>query len=169
MQHKLLTLPDYDVFDSLSFGIRGRTVILQGYASRAQLKSEAQDAVKQIKGVENVENKIEVLPYSPLDDRIRMAAYQRIYSQPALRKYTGNPVGFGRQPSVAFAAGGITQDPPLGYHAIHIIVNNGHLMLTGVVDSQADADMAKLQANQVPGAFSVVNNLQVAGKRPGEK
>jgi len=169
VQHKLLSLNDYDVFDSLSFGIQGKTIILQGYASRPQLKSEAERAIKSIKGVESVENKITVLPYSPNDDRIRIGAYQRIYGQPSLRKYTSAPVGFGREPSVALAAGGITNDPPLGYHAIHIIVNNGHIMLTGVVDNKSDAEVAGIQANSTPGAFSVSNQLQVAGKPNPEK
>lgn len=169
VQHKLLTLNDYDVFDSLSFGIQGKTIILQGFASRPQLKSEAESAIKRIKGVEKVDNQIKVLPYSPNDDRIRIGAYQRIYGAPSLRKYTSAPVGFGRQPSVALAAGGITNDPPLGYHSIHIIVDNGHITLTGVVDSKSDSEVANIQANSTPGAFSVTNQLQIAGKPNVEK
>lgn len=169
VRHKLLTLNDYDVFDSLGFGIRGRTIILTGFASRPQLKSEAGKAIKEVKGIDGVDNQIKVLPYSPNDDRIRIEVYQRIYGQPQLRKYTSAPVGFGRQPSIALAAGGITQDPPLGYHAIHIVVDNGHVDLTGVVDSKSDADVAKIQANSAPGAFSVTSNIQVAGQPVGEK
>ena len=169
VQHKLLSLPRYAVFDSLSFGIRGRTVILEGYASRPVLKSDAEAAVKSIKGIDAVENQIQVLPNSMMDDRIRAALYRRIYSQPTLRKYTGSPVGFGRFPSVARAAGGITQDPPLGYNAIHIIVNNGHVTLTGVVNNEGDATIANMQANSTPGVFSVDNALQIAGKQPRAK
>ena len=135
-------LPDYDVFDSLRFAIKGKTIILMGYASRPILKSEAENSVKGIEGVESVDNQIKVLPPSPNDDRIRIGVYRRIYTQASLRKYVGSPVGFGRFPSVAMAAGGITQDPPLGYHAIHIIVDNGHVILTGVVDSESDSDVA---------------------------
>jgi len=167
VRNRLLSLPDYAVFDSLRFSIQGRKVILQGYASRPVLKSDAERAVKGIEGVESVDNQIQVLPASPMDDRIRMQVYRRIYGQPALRKYTSGPAYEGEGPSVAFAAGGITQDPPLGYHAIHIIVNNGHVILTGVVDSQADADIATMQANLTPDVFSVENDLQVAG-RPQE-
>jgi len=104
-----------------------------------------------------------VLPPSPNDDRIRVALYRRIYSQPMLRKYTGAPVGFGETPSVAREAGGITQDPPIGYHAIHIIVDHGNVILSGVVDSKTDADVAAIQANSTPGVFSVDNDLQIAG------
>lgn len=164
VQHKLRSLPNYGVFDSLSFGIRGRTVVLEGYASRPILKSDAEGAVKSIQGIAGVDNQIKVLPNSPFDDRIRAAVYRRIYTQPALRKYTGSPVGFGRGPSVARAAGGITQDPPLGYNAIHIIVDNGHVTLTGVVNNESDATIANMQANATPGVFSVDNALQIAGK-----
>jgi osmotically-inducible protein OsmY len=67
-------------------------------------------------------------------------------------------------PSVARAAGGITNDPPIGWHAIHIVVNNGNVILTGVVDSEGDLTLANIRANSVPGVFSVDNDLQVAAK-----
>jgi len=159
---KLNGLTDYGIFDSLRFAFKGKTVVLKGYASRPMLKSEAEKVVKGIEGVEGVDNEIQVLPTSPNDDRIRASLYRRIYSQPTLRKYTSAPPGFGEGPSVARAAGGITQDPPIGYHAIHIIVNNGNVILTGVVDSKTDADIAAIQANSAPGVFSVDNDLQVA-------
>ena len=164
VRHRLLSLPNYGVFDSLKFAVKGRTVILEGEASRPTLKSDAERAVKGIPGVQTVENQIDVLPNSPNDDRIRMGVYRRIYGQPTLRKYTGSPVGFGRFPSVAFAAGGITQAPPLGFHAIHIIVKNGNVTLEGVVNNEMDASIANMQANMTPGAFSVDNNLQIAGR-----
>lgn len=166
VRHELLSLPDYGVFDSLSFGLQGRTVVLRGYASRPQLKSEAEKVVKKIQGVQGVNNQIKVLPLSPNDDSIRVGVYRRIYGQPALRKYTGSPVGFGDFGSIARAAGGITQDPPRGYHAIHIIVDNGHVTLTGVVNNEADANIATMQANSTPGAFSVDNELMFPGEQP---
>ena len=169
VQHKLRGLTYYGVFDFLKFAVRGRTVVLEGYASRPVLKSDAESAVKSIKGIDSVDNQIQVLPPSPMDDRIRAAVYRRIYTQPALRRYTGSPVGFGRFPSVARAAGGITQDPPTGYNAIHIIVNGGRVTLTGVVNSEGDSIIANMQANLTPGVFSVDNDLQIAGKPTAAK
>jgi osmotically-inducible protein OsmY len=163
IRDKLTGLSDYSVFDSLRFAFKGKTIVLKGYASRPVLKSDAERALKGIEGVEGVDNEIQVLPPSPNDDRIRVSLYRRIYSQPTLRKYTSAPPGFGEAPSVARAAGGITADPPIGYHAIHIIVNNGNVTLTGVVDNKTDADIAAIQANSTPGVFSVDNDLQVAG------
>jgi osmotically-inducible protein OsmY len=68
--------------------------------------------------------------------------------------------------SVAMMAGGITNDPPIGYHAIHIIVKNGNVTLFGVVNNETDVAIAGMQANAAPGAFSVDNDLIVPGKAP---
>jgi osmotically-inducible protein OsmY len=163
VRKQIVTLPQYGVFDNIHFGIRGDTVFLRGQASRPTLKSGIENSVKRIEGVKNVTNEIEVLPPSPNDDRIRAAVYVAIYGYPALQKYTANRGGR-MPPSVARAAGGITNDPPIGYHAIHIIVKNGNVTLTGVVDSDADLAMAGIRANQVAGVFSVDNDIQVAGK-----
>ena len=166
VRKQIVTQPQYGVFDNIHFAIQGGTVILRGQASRPTLKSGIENSVKRIEGVEKVTNDIEVLPLSPNDDRIRAAVYVSIYSFPTLQRYTSNRGGPRPMPSVARAAGGITNDPPLGYHAIHIIVNNGNVTLTGVVDSDADLAAAEMRANIGPGVFSVDNQLNVAGKSP---
>jgi osmotically-inducible protein OsmY len=168
VQKKLAGLPTYSVFDWITFGVQGKTIVLKGYASRPTLKSDAENAVKRIKGVEQVVNEIEVLPNSPNDDRIRAAVYNRIYSQPSLAKYNANQGSLARAlgpggPSVALMAGGITNDPPIGFHAIHIIVKNGNVALYGVVNNEMDKTIAGMQANSAPGAFSVDNDLIVQG------
>jgi hyperosmotically inducible periplasmic protein len=168
VQKKLAGLTTYSVFDWLTFGVQGKTIILKGYASRPTLKSDAENAVKRIKGVENVINEIEVLPNSPNDDRIRAAVYNRIYTQPTLAKYNANQGSLARAlgpggRSVALMAGGITNDPPIGFHAIHIIVKNGNVALYGVVNNEMDKTIAGMQANSAPGAFSVDNDLIVQG------
>jgi hyperosmotically inducible periplasmic protein len=168
VQKKLGGLTTYGVFDWLTFGVHGKTVVLKGYASRPILKSDAANALKGIPGIDSVDNQIQVLPLSPNDDRIRAAVYNRIYTQPALRRYNANQGSLARAMgpggrSVAFMAGGITNDPPIGYHAIHIIVNSGNVILYGVVSSQMDSAIAGIQANSAPGAFSVDNDLIVQG------
>jgi hyperosmotically inducible protein len=176
VQKKLAGLTTYSVFDWLTFGVQGKTIILKGYASRPILKSDAENAVKRIKGVENVINEIEVLPNSPNDDRIRAAVYNRIYTQPTLAKYNANQGSLARAlgpggRSVALMAGGITNDPPIGFHAIHIIVKNGNVALYGVVNNDMDKTIAGMQANAAPGVFSVDNDLIVQGaaSKPGAK
>jgi hyperosmotically inducible periplasmic protein len=161
----IVTQPQYGVFDNIHFAIQGGdTVILRGQASRPVLKSSIENSVKRIEGVKSVQNEIEVLPASMNDDRLRAAVYASIYGFAPLQRYTSNRGGGSRMPSVARAAGGITNDPPIGWHAIHIIVKNGNVTLTGVVDSASDLAMAEMRANLVPGVFSVYNDLQVAGK-----
>ena len=164
VRKQIVTQPQYGVFDNIHFAIQGDTVILRGQASRPSLKSGIENSVKKIEGVKSVTNDIEVLPVSPNDDRLRAALYRSIYSAPSLQKYTSNRGGGSRMPSVARAAGGITMDPPMGYHAIHIIVKNGNVTLTGVVDSDSDWAIAGMRANTVAGVFSVDNQLEVAGK-----
>ena len=169
VRRQIVRLPQYGVFDNIHFAIQGSdTVILRGQASRPTLRSSAENVVKRIDGVKNVTNEIEVLPTSPNDDRIRAAVYRSIYGFAPLQRYTSNR-GRGLPPSIARRAGGITMDPPIGWHAIHIIVRNGHVTLEGVVDSDADLAMAGMRANLVPGVFSVDNNLQVAGRPANEK
>jgi hyperosmotically inducible protein len=138
VRHELAMLPYYTVFDNLSFQVQGDTVTLLGEVTRPSLKADAERVVKSIEAVTQVINKIQVLPPSPGDDRIRLAEYRAIYGFPTLEKY-------------AVAA----------IPSIHIIVNNGHVTLEGVVNSQSDKDAAGLRANGVPGVFSVTNNLRL--------
>jgi hyperosmotically inducible periplasmic protein len=173
VQKRLAGLTNYGVFDWITFGFRGKTVVLKGYASRPTLKSSAANVLKGIEGVQSVDNQIEVLPLSPNDDRIRAAVYNRIYTQPSLRKYNANQgsvaqaLGPGGR-SVALMAGGITNDPPRGFHAIHIIVKNGNVTLYGVVNNRTDAEIAYVQANSTPGVFSVDNDIEVPGPPKSE-
>jgi hyperosmotically inducible periplasmic protein len=168
VQKKLGGLTDYGVFDDLHFSIKGKTIVLSGYASRPTLKSSAGNAVKGVAGVESVDNQIEVLPLSPNDDRIRAGAYNKIFLSAPLRKYNANAGGAFRGLSVPMMAGGITNDPPRGFHAIHIIVKNGNIILRGAVLNQGDADIAQIQANTVSGAFSVTNELGIEGSSSGK-
>jgi len=139
VRHELLMLPYFGVFDFIAFKVDGSTVTLLGEVVRPVLKSDAQNAVKHIEGVENVVNQIEVLPPSSMDDRLRLQLFRAIYQYPALQRYE---LG--------------VQKP------IRIIVKNGRVTLEGVVDSEGDKNLAGVRANGVPGIFSVTNNLQVA-------
>ncbi|HEX5483444.1 MAG TPA: BON domain-containing protein [Terriglobia bacterium] len=136
--HQLRMLPYYTVFDNLEYKIDGYHVELDGQVTKPSLKSSAENVVKNIEGVTGVTNNIKVLPPSPADDHIRLAEYRAIYGQASLNKYAIQAV------------------PP-----IHIIVDNGHVTLVGVVDSQADKNLANIQAQGVPGVFSVKNDLRV--------
>ena len=121
IRHNLLMLPYYGVFDDLGFNVDGTTVTLTGQVNDPTLKNDAGNAVKKLKDVTNVVNNIEVLPLSPADNTIRLAAYRAIYNDPTI--------------SVRYA---YRAAPP-----IHIIVKNGHVRLEGVVSSEADKDLIR--------------------------
>ena len=160
IRKQIVTLPNYGVFDYITFRIDGGSVTLGGFASRPTLKSAAENVVKNVEGVEAVENTVEVLPVSRADDDVRAATYKAIYGHASLSRYDHNrgtpPLG-ARQKAVF----GISKDPPLGAHPIHIVVKNGNVRLEGVVDTEGDKNIATAQARSVSGVFSVTNNLQV--------
>jgi hyperosmotically inducible periplasmic protein len=162
IRRAIVTNTLYGVFDWVHFAIQGDTVILRGYASRPALRSSLENTIRRINGVGKVQNEIETLPLSPMDDRIREAVYNAIYRGP-LARYTSNRGGARRmqQGSIARRAGGITNDPPFGWHAIHIVVNRGHVTLFGAVDNSGDFALAGIRANTVSGVFSVDNQIQV--------
>ena len=88
VRHELLMLPYFGVFDNLAFKVDGGTVILTGQVVRPSLKSDAENSVKHVEGVEKVDNQIEVLPPSSMDDGIRLRLFRAIYGYPALEKYS---------------------------------------------------------------------------------
>ena len=156
----IVTLPNYGVFDDLSFEIQESTVILRGFASRPSLKESVSQTVKKIQGVEKVINQIEVLPLSPRDDDVRADLYTNIYGDTALSRF-GSRRATPQFPSIARQGFGITNDPPIGYHAIHIIVKSGHVTLAGMVDTPGDSIIAETRVRGTFGVFSVTNDLRV--------
>ncbi len=138
VRHELVMLPYYSIFDNLGYRVDGDVVTLFGEVTRPVLKSDAENVVRRIEGVSRVENRIEVLPLSPMDDRIRIATARAIYGYPSMQRYAMGAV------------------PP-----IHIIVKNGNVTLEGVVANEADRNIANIRANGVPGVFSVKNDLRV--------
>jgi hyperosmotically inducible protein len=170
VQKKLGGLTSFSVFDDINFTIKGKTIVLNGSASRPIVKSDAGNALKGISGVDSVDNQIEVLPLSSMDDRIRAGVYNAIYTTPALSKYNANAgrVGGRGGPSVARMAGGITNDPPIGFHAIHIIVKNGNVTLKGAVLNSGDSSIAEIKANGVSGVFSVTNQIGIESSGSGK-
>ena len=136
--HELVTLPQLTIFDNLQYKVNGNNVTLMGQVRDAILKDSAEKRVKEIEGVNSVNNQIEILPASGNDDRIRREVARSLFNDERLFRYSMGSV------------------PP-----IHIIVKNGHVTLEGVVNSEADKNEANIRANSVPGVFSVDNHLQV--------
>src|SRR5215831_1943439 len=142
IRKELVTLPFYGVFDDLAFKYEEGVVTLYGQVSRPTLKKDAARVVERVEGVDQVINKVEVLPLSGFDDRIRLAVYRAIYRQPGLDRLSIQAV------------------PP-----IHIIVKNGNVTLEGVAPNKGDATRAFIAANGVSGVFSVKNNLRIESSK----
>lgn len=136
---KILSLPDYGVFDHISFTFNDGTVVLAGKVNSLGTRDRAASVVKRIAGVKNVVNNIEQLPASPYDSRIRRQALRTFTSRgPAGYFYEVNP-------------------------DVRIIVENGRMTLEGFVSSKGDRNLLNILANGIPGVFQVTNNL-VVGK-----
>jgi hyperosmotically inducible protein len=144
IHRQILLLPFYSVFDFIDFTLEGKKVILTGQVLRRTLKENAEAAVKSIEGVDSVVNQIEILPTSPSDDDVRTAVYRALYEDSALAHYAVQNV------------------PPL-----HIIVNNGNVVLVGSVDSLSDKNLAGYRAGSVANVHGVKNNLVVHAKESG--
>jgi hypothetical protein len=160
IQRGILTLPNYGVFDWVTFSFDGYNVVLKGLASRPTLKDAAERVAKAVEGVAGVDNRIAVLPLSPNDDRIRFQTYVQIYGHPQLIRYNPNRGAPIFVSPLRFATG-ITNDPPVGFHPIHILVRDGNITLEGVVLNEGDRNLIGMLARQVPQSFTVENELRV--------
>ncbi len=136
--HELNMLPNYNLFDILSYQVQGSTVVLSGKVRSPGLKRDAEDAVHHIEGVEKVVNNIEVLPPFPDDDRIRVEVARALWDTPGLMHYLMGTL------------------PP-----VRIIVSAGNVTLEGYVSSEADKALARAKVAGLPGVLSVNNDLQV--------
>lgn len=163
VRKELLQLPYYSVFDFLAFKYERGTAVLMGFAYAPALKEDAERAVKRVAGVDTVQDNVEQLPPSQMDDQIRWREYYAIYSDPFLSKYApGGAMLWGHRHRFGGFAG-IWGDgfEPAGNYPIHIIVKNGRVSLLGVVDNDGDRTIAEMKARGVPGTFEVKNELVV--------
>ena len=133
------------MFTSIDVGVQNGVVTLGGTVYWPPDKNSALGIVADTPGVKDIVDNIQVAPVSEMDDQLRLRLARVIYGTPQLQKYAIDPA-----------------------KPIRIIVVNGNVTLTGMVDSKADREIAGLRANSVPGVFKVVNDIQVAGERPAK-
>jgi osmotically-inducible protein OsmY len=133
------------MYDAITLQVQDGVVTLGGHAHDYPNRDSAVGLAATTPGVKDVVDDIEVDPVSEFDWGIRIAVARAVYSFPSLSRYAIDPA-----------------------HPIRVSVQNGHVELYGLVDSQADKEAAGIRANGVPGVFSVENDLQVAGQ-PAEK
>jgi len=152
-------LPSYGVFDFIGFNVDKGVVTLGGFAYQNSVRSDAARAAKRLPGVGEVSNRIEVLPVSPNDDRIRWATFLKLYTDPTLSRYS--PGGALGAWTAAYQAARYPGIQPFGNYPIHIVVKNGRTTLYGIVGSEFDKRIAEVRAREIQGAFSVENQVQV--------
>ena len=135
VEHKLSEEED---LRSVNVSAQGYTVTLMGKVLQPYRATEIGRMVAQVYGVREIHNRLETLPVSIYDDQIRTTLASRIYSHTVLSKY-------------AFQL-----DSP-----IHIVVENGRVTLTGVVNSEVERRVAEVIARQTFRVFSVDNQLRL--------
>jgi osmotically-inducible protein OsmY len=152
LQAKILKKLEYDrvgygnVFNAIGVSVQNGVATMAGHALDYPARDSALAIASTTPGIKDVVDEIQVDPASPMDEGIRFAVYRAVYGYPSLNKYALDPA-----------------------RTIRISVQNGHVELAGVVDSQADKDTANIRANGVAGVFSVTNNLQVASQPSEQK
>ena len=139
VRHEIVMYPYYGIFDNINYRVVNSNVDLSGAVTQPWKKSDLGKSVQQLPGVASVTNELEVLPLSPMDDQLRLQIARAIYRDPSLSRY------------------GIQAVPP-----IHVIVDNGHVTLEGVVNNDLEKQVAGMRASAAGLSFGpVTNNLRV--------
>jgi hyperosmotically inducible protein len=139
LTHEIRMYSRYSIFDNIGFFVDEGRVELLGEVSEPFKKADLGRIAQRVPGVTSMSNELKVLPVSPMDNRLRLQVARAIYRDPVLSRYSMDPV------------------PP-----IHIIVDNGHVTLEGVVSTDMDKNVAGLRANGAGLSFGqVTNNLHV--------
>jgi BON domain-containing protein len=162
VRHALERMPYYGVYDFLAFKVEPGVITLQGYAHRPSLRNEAETMVKHATGADIV-NKIEILPTSSFDDRIRWSMFQQIYTDELADRYVA-----GGAMETRYELLTMTRFPgmePFGTYPVHIIVKNRRVALIGVVISDVDKAQILVRAGQVPHTLAVEDAITVRAGR----
>ena len=144
VQKQVLTYPQFSIFDAVHLQVDNGTVLLTGKVTMPYKKNDIEKRVAKIDGVHQVVNNITVLPVSQFDDELRFRIARAIYGNSNFWNY------------------GSMANPP-----IHVIVENGHVTLDGVVNSNTDRMLARSIASSF-GAFSVTNDLKTDAEAEAE-
>ena len=126
----------FTIFDDVNVAIDGGLVRLTGKVTAPFKRDDIAARVARVAGVQQVQNDLAVLPVSPFDDDLRYRVARAIYSNPAFWHYAA-----------------------MAYPPIHIVVENGRVTLTGVVNTNVERMLARSLATTF-GAFSVKNELR---------
>jgi len=161
-------LTDYTAFDWISGYYQRGVLTLQGFVRTPRLKQRAEDAVRKAQGVEEVVNRLEVLPAHSGDDDLRVAAYIAVYGGSALERYAPGGQLSGAMISelrdtARFGLEGT--EVGRGPHAIHILVSGSRVVLQGEVRTTGDRQIAEARVRTLSGVLGVTNQLRMAAQK----
>ena len=130
------TYPQFTIFDDVNGHVDGGVVVLTGKVTMPYKKYDIERRVARLDGVREMRSEISVLPVSIFDDELRRRISRAIYGNPSFWNYAA------------------MANPP-----IHVIVENGRVTLTGVVNSNVERALARSLATGF-GEFAVHNELR---------
>ena len=128
----------YTMFDDVHARVTDGVATLTGVVTASSKSKEFTKLASQVRGIQRVVNEIETLPASMMDDALRAEIAVKIYHSEAFSDHAKQRVG-----------------------PVHIIVRDGMVTLTGVVDSEAERQRAGVIARYAHGTWSVDNQLRV--------
>ncbi|MEO8597358.1 MAG: BON domain-containing protein [Candidatus Solibacter sp.] len=139
VRHEILMYPKLTLWDDVRFRVSEGNVELVGAVNQPYKKRDLERIVQHVPGVKSVTNQVKVLPLSPFDDDLRIRVARAIYRDPVLSRYA-----MGSIPS------------------IHVIVDNGKVTLTGLVNSDMEKQIAGIRASGAGLSLGpVINELHV--------
>jgi len=138
IRHEIIMYADYSIWDDVQIAVTNGSAHLTGAVTQPIKKEEMDRLARQVAGVSQLQDDLRVLPLSDMDDRLRLRIARAIYGDPALTQYANQPL-----------------------KPIHILVENGHVTLTGIVDREFDKQIAGVRATSAMTFGKVINNLEV--------
>jgi hyperosmotically inducible protein len=128
----------FTVYDDFQGRVKNGIVYLSGAVTEPKKLSDIVERVAKVKGVQAIDNKVTVLPANQTDDRLRVQIANAIYRLAEFERYS-------------------MADPP-----IHIIVDKGHVTLSGVVRAELEKRKAYEAARFVDGVLSLDDRVKLA-------
>lgn len=136
VQRQVLRYTHFTIFDSISADVEDGVVTLAGRVTMPYKRRDIERRVREVSGIREVHNRIEVLPASQSDDRLRYNIARAIYGHPMFEPYAR------------------LVNPP-----IHVIVERGRVTLEGVVNSEVERALARSIAGSFL-SFEIRNELK---------
>jgi hyperosmotically inducible protein len=128
----------FTVYDDFEGSVKNGVVHLSGAVTEELKLSDVIERIAKVHGVQDIDNKVTVLPANQSDNQLRAAIVRAIYRNPEFENYS-------------------MANPP-----IHVIVNNGYVTLTGIVRSDVERIKAHQSAASVFGILKLDDRIKLA-------